>query len=200
MRILIAMALVATLAACTTKPNNDSDPAVIAAKAYRHPGPPTLTLITVVNNRNGSGAHTGLMISGSQRVIWDPAGSFKNIVVPEHQDVLYGVTPAVFAGYKSAHARSTYRVVTQQMQVSAATAEQALALVQKHGAVGDAGCTSSTSAILAALPEFDGIKTTWFPGKLMKQIAERPGVVTDVYYEDDEGTIQDGIAALNLSE
>lgn len=107
----------------------------IASSAYREPGPATITVMTMVSNRSGSGAHSALMINGSERVIFDPAGSFVNERVPEQADVLYGVTPAVLAGYKSAHARSTYHVVSQTMQVTSEQAEIALQLAKQNGAV-----------------------------------------------------------------
>jgi len=86
LRILAAIALVLVIAGCSTKSNNNADPATIAAVAYRDPGPATLTLYTMVNNRTGRGGHTSLMINASERVIFDPAGSFRADKVPERND------------------------------------------------------------------------------------------------------------------
>ena len=152
----------------------------------------------MINNRTGSGGHTALMINGSQRVIFDPAGSFVNDRVPEINDVLYGVSPAVLAGYKSAHARSTFHVVSQTMEVTSEQAEIALRLAQQAGPVPRSLCTTATTELLQQVPGFEFVDRVLFPTRLMEQIAARPGVVTDRYYEDDEGTILDGIAKVEL--
>ncbi|UOA28139.1 hypothetical protein [Pseudosulfitobacter sp. DSM 107133] len=196
--ILIALSLVATLAGCATKPVNDSPPEVIAASAYRDPSAPSLTLMTVVSNRSGSGGHSALVVNASQQVIFDPAGSYKHPRVPEKGDVLYGVSPAILQSYKGAHARSTYHVVSQTVPVTAEQAEIALRLVRGYGNVGDARCAQATTDILAQVPGFQGIKSTWFPANLMEQFATLPGVVTDKYYENDEGDILDGVAKIQL--
>lgn len=167
---------------------------------WRAPGPATLTVFTMVNNRTGKGQHTALMINGSQRVIFDPAGSFVNERVPEQDDVLYGVTPAVLAGYKSAHARNSHHVLTQTMIVTPEQAEIALQLALRNGAVPRAYCTNATTGLLRQVPGFGDIKQTFFPENLRAQIATRSGVVEDQYFEDDEGTIHDGVATLVIEE
>jgi hypothetical protein len=188
----------ALVAGCAATSVLDSSPERARAVAYAPPGPPKLTLVTVVNNRTGSGGHTALIVSGSEQVVFDPAGSFKHNLVPERGDVLYGMTPSWIASYKSAHARSAWHVVTQEMQVSQTVAEQALKLVRTNGAVAGSFCTNSTSKILSQLPGFENIRVTFFPVNLMDQIAQRPGVVTDKYYENDEGDVRDGIVAAQL--
>jgi hypothetical protein len=198
-RVLGALAVTVVLAGCAEGPNGPvaSDERV-AAEAYRHPGPATFTLITMINNTSESGAHTALMVNGSQRVIFDPAGSFYNDAVPQQDDVLFGITPRVFAAYKSAHARTAFHVVTQEIEVTPQQAEIALRLIKANGSVGPAQCTNSTSSMLRQIPGFEDIKGTWFPSRLMEQFETRAGVVTDRYYEDDEGTIVDGVAKVEL--
>ncbi|MEM8693476.1 MAG: hypothetical protein AAGG57_16525 [Pseudomonadota bacterium] len=198
MRVWFAAAMLAALSACATVETNNSPPEVIAAAKYREPGPASLTLMTMVNNRTGGGGHTALMINGSQRVIFDPAGSFVNDRVPERDDVLYGVSPPVLAGYKSAHARSTFHVVSQTVQVTPAQAETALRLAQQNGPVPRLFCTSATTELLRQVPGFQDIQQTMFPTNLMEQMERRVGVKTDRYYEDDDGTIIDGVARVQL--
>lgn len=199
MRICSALAVVAVLGACAEGPKGPqaSDTRVLE-EAYRHPGPATITLITMISNTSGSGAHTALMVNGSQRVIFDPAGSFYNDAVPQQDDVLFGIRPVVFAAYKSAHARVAYHVVTQEVEVTPQQAELALQLIKARGPVSQAACTNSTTSLLQQIPGFEDIKVTYFPKKLMQQFETRPGVVTDRYYEDDEGTIVDGVAKVQL--
>ena len=135
------------------------------------------------------------MVNGSQRVIFDPAGTVRLNAVPEIGDVLYGVTPQVEDFYARAHARSTFHVRIQRVPVSAEVAELALRLVQQNGHVASAQCTTSTSAILAQLPGFGGIKQTWFPNNLADQFAQLPGVTDERLYEDDADDKSLAIAA-----
>lgn len=197
---LTALAMVGLLAGCSVDQNPDSAPEVVAAAAYRAPEPPSLTLMTMVNNRTGSGGHTSLMVNGSQRVIFDPAGSFRDPRLPERGDVLYGVTPGWLQAYKSAHARSTFHVVSQEIPVSAAVAERALQLVTANGPVPGAFCANSTSGILRQLPGFGGIKSTFYPVKLQDQFETLPGVTTTKYYEDDDGDVIDALRATQLAQ
>lgn len=193
MRIFAMLALVAVLSGCAVSSPFEASPEEVAAKAYVPEGPPKLTIFTMVNNTTGAGGHTALMVSGSQQVIFDPAGSFQHQLVAERGDVLYGISPAWVQAYKSAHARNSHHVVTQEIVVTPEQAEIALQLVRQNGAVPGAFCTRSTTAILKQVPGFSDIEPTFYPVKLMDQIAARPGVVTDRYYEDDEGNVRDGI-------
>lgn len=201
MRVLAVLALVLLAAACAQPPAIPyASDARIEASAYREPGPDTFTIFTMVSNRSGKGAHSALMINGTERVIFDPAGSFVNDRVPEQEDVLYGVTPAVLKGYKSAHARSTFHVVSQTFEVTPEQAAIALRLAQSNGAVPRAFCTSATTGLLRQVPGFGDIGQTMFPTRLMDQLATRPGVSEEKYFEDDEGTIVDGIAGIVIPD
>ncbi|MBN9890059.1 hypothetical protein [Salipiger abyssi] len=176
------------LAGCTTPgariPN--ATPEEIAAAAYRHPGPPAITLYTMINNRTDAGAHSSMMINApSQRVVFDPAGSVRADYLVEADDVLYGITPRIEGFYERAHARETYRVRIQRIEVPPEVAERALRLVQGYGSVPHAQCTVATSGVLSQLPGFEGIRHTWFPVKLADQLAEMPGVTERVLREDD---------------
>lgn len=196
MRVLVALGLVLLIAGCTAVSRPfDASPEQVAAAAYKADGPPKITVFTMVNNRSMTGGHTAIMVSGSQRVIYDPAGSFKHFDIPKRGDVLYGVTPAWLQSYKSAHARSTYHVVSQEFTVTPQQAETALALVQARGAVPGSMCTNATSGVLRQVPGFEDVNQTWFPIRLMDQLAQRPDVVTDRYYENDEGDVVDGIVS-----
>jgi hypothetical protein len=136
------------LAGCAEK-GKESPAAEIQAAIHAHTGEPKLTVITMVNNRTGAGAHTSLLVQGSQSVMFDPAGSFIHERVPERAYVLYGMSPAWVKAYKSAHARSEFHVVSQEFNVSPAVAAQALQLVQANGPVASAHCAHATSAIPA---------------------------------------------------
>ncbi|MEP5151474.1 MAG: hypothetical protein ABJQ89_00550, partial [Planktotalea sp.] len=134
-KFILFLMLPLILAACGAKSEWASDE-IVSRMAYREPGAPTLTLVTMINNRSGGGAHTALVINASQRVIWDPAGSFSHPRIPERNDVIYGVNPEVYNVYKSAHARETFHVVMQEIEVSPEVAEKAFALARQMGPVG----------------------------------------------------------------
>ncbi|WGW04828.1 hypothetical protein [Tropicibacter oceani] len=186
--IALAVCAAITLAGCAANTSGvDSTPEEIAAAAYRHPGPTELTLYTMINNRSGSGAHTSLLINApSQRVVFDPAGSVRLRAVPEMRDVLYGITPQVKDFYERAHARRTYHVRIQTIQVSPQVAEAALRMAEARGPVASAQCSASTSELLSKLPGFESIKSTWYPNNLADQFAKLPGVTDRKLYENDE--------------
>ena len=166
----------------------------VARVAYQHDGPPRLTLYTMLNNSTGAGAHTALMINGSQRVIFDPAGSFnKSNVLPERNDVLFGITPQVEDVYTRYHARETFRVKVQKMDVSPEVARRAEQVALNYGAVPQAMCANSTSDVLSKV--FPGqVSQTWSPRKLSDQFAQLPGTTERVlreYDSDDNSKVLD---------
>ncbi|MFV2053855.1 hypothetical protein [Aliiroseovarius sp. YM-037] len=185
-KILLWLALPVFLAACgtTAEPKWAPDDEVAQA-VYRHNGPPTLTLFTVLSNRSGAGAHAGLMVNGSQRVMFDPAGTWYHPMIPERNDVHFGITDRVVDFYLDYHSRETYHTVVQTMQVSPEVAEAALRAVQSYGAVPKAQCTKSVTAILASLPGFQGFPQTWFPKRAMAAFGQYPGVTTRTVRDDD---------------
>lgn len=160
---------------------------MVARMAFRDPGPSYLMLMTMMNNRSGQGGHTSLVINASQRVIWDPAGSFKHSKVPERNDLIYGVNQNVFEVYRGAHARETHHVWLQKKLVDAAVAEKAFQLAASHGPATSATCALTTSGILSQLPGFETIRSVWLPHKLAENFGELPGVQESRHYENDEG-------------
>lgn len=197
-RLFIALAMVGLLSACAADQSPDAGPEQIATAAFREGGPKNLTVLTMVNNRTGKGGHTALLIKGSQTVIFDPAGSFRDPRVTERGDVLYGMSPNWVKAYKSSHARSTYHVVSQQITVSPAQAEKALKLAMNYGSVPGAYCANSTTDILSQVPGFENIERTFYPVKLMTQISTLSGVKTTRFYENDEGDVIDAVRAAQL--
>lgn len=182
----IAVIALVALAACAGEGQSrgSATPEEVARAVYHHPGPPSLTLYTVVSNNTGSGGHTALLVNGSQRVIFDPAGSFHHHEVPRRDDVLYGITPAFELGYRSMHARPAYHVVSQTVEVSPEVAERALRLVEANGPVSQTRCAAATAAVLKQLPGFEGISSTLYPVQLQKSFEQVTGVQGTRYYED----------------
>lgn len=192
MRIIFGILALSILAACAGGGGEPLTAEKVQAVAFRANETPRLTLLTTVNNRNGQGAHTALLVSGSQRVLFDPAGSFRSEDVFRHNDLMYGVTDRKLQTFRSFQASSRHRVVSQTIPVSAASAERALQLVQARGSVAPAYCANSTAEILQQLPETADVKVTFYPVQLMDQIKAKPGITTSVYYENDAGEVLDG--------
>ncbi|SFJ03755.1 hypothetical protein [Jannaschia pohangensis] len=152
-------------------------------RAYQAPGPTTLTLMTAINNRSGAGGHSALMVSGSQRVIFDPAGTWWHPTAPERGDVIYGITPQILDFYIDYHARPTYHMVMQEIDVSPAVAERVIQLMQAHGPANKATCGQSVTGILQEAG-FTSIRRAWYPDRIMKNFAQLPGVRERKIFDD----------------
>lgn len=172
------------LSACTAQEVWAPDDVVTRA-IHRKPGPKYLTLYTMKNVASDNGAHSSLLINASQRVLFDPAGTFKQEVMPERNDVLFGVTPRLENFYVSFHARETFYVVGQTVEVPPPVAEQALNTALVSGPVPQANCARVTSRILRQLPGFEGIRQTWGPNRIEEDFAKLPGVTRLEYREND---------------
>lgn len=184
LRVLIPLVALLGLAACaeqTWAPQEQVDAARFVAE------PPTsITLYTVMNKRSGAGAHSAILVNGSERVIFDPAGTWRHPRVPERNDVHFGMTDKAVAFYIDYHARETYDVVEQTIVVSPQVAELMLAKVKAEGPVAKSFCTSATSSVLNSTPGFESLPSTMFPKQLSKAFAELPGVSTKVITDDDD--------------
>lgn len=154
-------------------------------RRYVHGGQPSLTLYTVRNVGSDNGAHSGLLVNASQRVMFDPAGTFKHPKIPERNDVLFGMSPRALEVYINYHTRVTYYTNAQTVAVSAGVAERVLQDVTSYGAVPKSMCTRSISTILGRTPGFESIRTVWFPDKLEESFAKIPGVKMERYVDDD---------------
>jgi hypothetical protein len=181
----------ALLSACTIARDHYASDEVVRSSGYVHDGPPVLALYTMVNNRHGAGEHSALLVNASQRVVFDPAGTLKHEVFIEKDDVLYGMTPRILDFYTRAHARKSFHVVIQEVEVTPEIAEMALNLVQANGPVQSAFCANSTSKILHQIPGFESIPVTMRPNKLREAFGKLPGVREQALYEydDDDKTL-----------
>ena len=184
LRPIIALVALLGLAACaeqTWAPQEQVDAARFVAE------PPTsITLYTVVNKRSGAGAHSAIMVNASERVIFDPAGTWRHPRVPEQNDVHFGMTDKAVAFYIDYHARETYDVVEQTIVVSPEVAELVLQKVKAEGPVAKSFCTSATSSVLNSTPGFESLPNTMFPKQLSEPFGELPGVSTRVITDDDD--------------
>lgn len=176
-RIAIALAaLCLALAGCAVGNPPSADPAEVTRRSYSHGGQAQITLFTVRGVGKDSGAHTAMLVNGSERVLWDPAGSFLHPHVPEVGDVLHGITPLIERVYIDYHVRPDFYVVRQDKAVTQETADRIIAAMRAHGAAGQATCALSTSGILrqAGLD----VGRSWFPNALMRDFGDLAGVTT----------------------
>jgi hypothetical protein len=176
-RILSLMAI-ACLCACATDHKWAPD-AELEKVAYVAGPPATLTLITSINGRSGSGAHSALLINGSQRVLYDPAGSWELGAgqAPERHDLHYGMFPGALDNYLAFQSAGVFYVVEQTITVPVAVADQAIADALQQGATQQAYCSHSVASVLRRVPGFENISVTFFPRALSREFAQIPGVV-----------------------
>lgn len=150
----------------------------VARARFPNPGPTALALITVRNEFQGSGEHTALLISASERAMFDPFGGWTDPYVPERDDVLFGLSDAALERYLAYQANDGFFFVRQEKAVPPDVAETALERARAHGPVGVAQCTRAVGAILEGLPGFEGLGRPLRPDALARRFARLPGVVT----------------------
>lgn len=159
--------------------------AEVQRRAYTASGPPTITLFTVINNDSNAGRHSGLMISGAERIMFDPAGSFYHPHAPERNDVHHGFDETVLKVYIDYHARETFDVLIQEIEVTPEVAAQAAQAAQSYGAVPKAQCSLAIGRVLRQVPGFESMPVGYSPNALSRRFAELPGVTTRTVTDDD---------------
>ncbi|WP_354001214.1 hypothetical protein [Tabrizicola thermarum] len=183
-RAVFGLVIALALAACGAEPKWAPQEQVDAAR-FVSQEPPSITLYTVVNTRTGSGAHSAILVNASERVIFDPAGTWYHPKLPERNDVHFGMTDKAVAFYLDYHTRITYNTIEQKIYVSPETAELVLERVKAYGAVPKAMCTQATSSVLRGVPGFESLPQTFYPKKLSEAFGRLPGVTTRVITDDD---------------
>lgn len=181
------VALLALLAACT-KPVVWAPEADVIAARYVHDGPASIALFTIINNESGTGEHAALMINASQRVLFDPAGSWSHPLSPERHDVHFGFNNQQLFRYTYFHARRTHRVRIQHLNVAPETAEYILRMAQQAGPVPDAHCARSIGQIFGHVQGLRHMPVVFQPNRLADAFATVPGVREEVIYSDAEPT------------
>jgi len=182
---LVLMAFLA-LSACVAQLPWASD-ARLQNAAYKDPGPTSITLMTVIANSSNSAGHSSLLINASQRVLYDPAGTWFNKEVPERADMLYGMTPKMLQYYIDYHARKRFRVVMQTLIVPPAVAEKIMRAAIERGATPSGLCANSTSHLLSQIPGLEDFPISIWPKSAVEAMARVPGVKTREIRQNDEG-------------
>ena len=165
MRLLpIALAAVLALSGCEFY--TPATPDEIARARYVSDEPPSITLMSMVNARSGKSAHVGLLINGSEQVLFDPAGTFTHPDLPRKGDVHYGMTPRFVDYYERYHARFDYYVEAQKVPVTRAEADRILADAEAHGKSMKMTCALAMAEILHPVPRFADAPVDVYPEAL----------------------------------
>lgn len=191
LRAAILACALAALAGCVAEPPRQATDAQVAQARYPGTAPYTLSLVTNIRNKTNKGAHSALIVNASEIVVFDPAGTWWHPEAPEQGDVHHNFSPAMKQWFIDYHARETYRVQIQTIEVSPEVAEAALRGVQQVGTVGQALCTLKLTRVLHGLPGFEDYPVSFFPSSAAKAFAKLPGVTTEVYRDDSPGDRSD---------
>lgn len=87
--------------------------------------------------------------------------------------------------YIDYHARETYTVVEQTVEVPPEVAALIMQPAMAYGAVPKANCTITLSRVLDGVPGFASLPMTWFPKRMMEGFAGLTGVTTRTITDDD---------------
>jgi len=162
-RSLFAILAVFSLAACAERVYAPDE--AIAASRYESAETPYISLMTMVDRADDEGAHSAILVNGSQVALYDPAGTFKHPDLPERNDVFYGITPRWKEVYEWYHARKTTYVVEHRLLVSRAFADQMIARMEAQGPSPKLFCGINTSEVLRSFDRFSNIPRTFYPHK-----------------------------------
>ncbi len=176
-RVLAGLLALSLLLACTADKQWASD-ADVARARYVDPNPASITLFTSVNTRTKTGAHAGLLINGSDRVLYDPAGSWAHPSAPERMDLIHGMTPTMLSFYVDYQGTAPFELIQQTIYVTPEIAERVKQAAIAHGSANKAECTRAIGAVLRSVPGFETLPATWFPKAMSRGFATLPGVVT----------------------
>ena len=181
------IAVVAAFALAGCEVYTPATPDAILAARYESPEPPSVTLMSMVNGSSGRSEHAALLINGSQRVLYDPAGTFTHPDLPRAGDVHYGMTPRFVDYYERYHARFGYFVEVDEVPVSRAAADRLIANAQAEGQQMKMMCGFAAADVLRPVPPFEGVTKSLWPEGLRKDFKRMPGVTTSYVYENDIG-------------
>lgn len=184
---LAVLALLAATALAGCEVYQPASFAEIEAARYVSPEPPSVTLMSMVNTRSGRSEHAGLLINGSQQVLYDPAGTFTHPDLPRRGDIHYGMTPRFVDYYERYHARFDYFVEAQKVPVTRAQADQLIANAQAVGQSLKMTCGLDVADVLQPVPPFQGVRKSFFPQALRDDFDRLPGVEDSYVYERDVG-------------
>lgn len=164
-----------------------ASPDEIARARYVSDEPPSITLMSMVNTSSGKSAHSGLLVNGSEQVLFDPAGTFTHPDLPRKGDVHYGMTPRFVDYYERYHARFDYIVEAEKVPVTRAEADEIIADAKAHGKSMKMTCGLAVAKVLDPVPRFSDAPSNIQPEALREYFARLPGVEVRYVTDSDVG-------------
>lgn len=160
-------------------------PETIAAARYVSDEPASVSLVSMVNARNGRSAHAALLVNGSEVVLYDPAGTFTHPDLPRAGDVHYGMSPRFVDYYERYHARFSHFVHVQTVYVDRDAADRVIAQAQAEGRTPKFLCATSVGGALQGVAPFQDVSVSVFPETVRRDFAAIPGVRDSFVRETD---------------
>lgn len=182
-----SLLVLASLNGCTRSDYPRASQEEVEAAFYRSDAPPSISLMSMVSEASERSEHVGILINGSQRVLYDPAGDYYVLSRPRRDDIHYGMTDQWVQHYESFHSRLGFYVEKLTIPVSLQVADLAIARSQERGETYHTQCATSASWVLSGLPGFERIPRTMSPDTIRQVFATLPGVQTDIIRESDRG-------------
>ncbi|MSU88559.1 hypothetical protein GE300_02860 [Rhodobacteraceae bacterium 2CG4] len=182
-RLIAPVLMLMALAGCAVEVGAPAEE--IARARFVPADAPYVAVVSMVAYRDGRAAHTALFINASERVIYDPAGTFQHPAMPERGDINYGATDRMIDYYERYHARKSHFVHVQKIPVSREVAEATLRRAQAQGPSPKSFCTVDTIAVLNGVDGLPSFRSSFFPEQLRTQVARLPNVIDRYVYEDD---------------
>ena len=174
-RLLTGLLALLSLMACTNDHKWASD-AEVARARYVDPNPPSITLFTSINTRTKAGVHSALLINGTERVLYDPAGSWDQALAPERNDMHWGMNPLFLANYVDYQGSAPFELIEQTIFVTPEVAEMVKQNALAHGSANKAACANAIGQILRPVPGFQSLPATLFPKRMSAAFGQLPGV------------------------
>ena len=184
---LLPTALAAVLALSGCEFYTPATPDEIARARYVSDEPPSITLMSMVNARSGKSAHVGLLINGSEQVLFDPAGTFTHPDLPRKGDVHYGMTPRFVDYYERYHARFDYYVEAQKVPVTRGRGRPDPRRRRGARQVDEDDLRPRHGRDPAPVPRFADAPVDVYPEALRAYFAGLPGVEDHYVTESDVG-------------
>ena len=145
------------------------DPAEQAAARYVSDTPPEIALFTVILGNYG--VHSALLVNGDHRVVYDPAGGWRDREGFSDGDLRYAMSPQRLARYLAYSTRRGREVIIHRRAVSQEVANQAIAALEQRRPFPTGFCAIAAGRVLAQLPGFEGLPVSFGPLRLMRAFA-----------------------------
>jgi len=203
-RVVLARALpalTALTATCVTRGAAQLDPSAPDSGSDLGPDPgptPMLTLLTVRAEVPDTGNHSAMMVTGAERVIFDPAGSFGGTGVAVHDDIISDVSEPALDLLLAFQTPDGFVVVRHDLPVTPKVPSLALTQFAQRPATTSGGCAYGIAEVLGGLPGFPGFDGLMMPDRVIVRFAALPGVRETVYRPADWPALHAGRAAWSM--